>query len=81
MTTLDEYLSTSSASAGEFARALGISDQRLSHFRTGRRRPSPEHAARIHELTNGQVSAWQWYPELLRVVEDRLQPAEEQAHG
>lgn len=80
--TLHDFLKRDDTmSQTEMAKTLGVDKSLIGHYVHGRRRPSPEQAARIHELTDGKVDALQWYPELLRVVEGRQQVSEEQAHG
>lgn len=81
MTLHDFFCSDAAMTRAEMAERLGVDRSLIGHYVNGRRRPSPEQAARIHELTGGAVDALQWYPELLRVVEGRLQTTQSQTHG
>jgi len=40
----------------QLARLVGIDQSSICHYHAGRRRPSPEVALRIEEVTEGEVS-------------------------
>ena len=46
------------------AEQLGCSDKLVSHWRTGRQRPSPKFARRLEALSNGRVKAADLRPDI-----------------
>ena len=62
MSTLPEYIRHVGAS--RLAADLGVSKQLVSHWRTGRQRPSPRMARLLQEHSGGQVSAQDLRPDV-----------------
>lgn len=53
---LKEWQSHHGVSNASLAKKLGIDVSMLSHYHHGRRRPSPEVALKIEEVTGGEVT-------------------------
>lgn len=69
MTTLREYLDRpDTITATEMAHAIGCSRQAICNYKYSRRIPPQDQAAKIHELTAGEVCVSQWYPDLVKAL-------------
>ncbi|MEA3641859.1 MAG: helix-turn-helix domain-containing protein [Lamprobacter sp.] len=53
-----------SVNGTELAKALGVSKQAVSHWRTGRYRVPAEHCREIERLTNGAVTVYELRPDV-----------------
>lgn len=61
---LDEWIKSKGIERTELARALGVSEQLLYQWRSGRSRPSHETAQVLEQLSGSVVPASEWaYPD------------------
>ena len=59
---LPDYIAE--VSGKKLAEMLGCSDKLVSHWRTGRQRPSPRFARRIEALSEGRIKAADLRPDI-----------------
>lgn len=61
---LDEYITSNKLTDVEFAGISGLSQPHVSRLRRGKSFPSRDTVTKIHEVTGGEVTATDWYPDL-----------------
>lgn len=72
--TLSEYMKAKALSDAEVAASLGCSEGAVKKWRYGERTPRPDQLRRIHDLTEGTVTANDFL-----IIEPVPAPAEEHA--
>jgi transcriptional regulator with XRE-family HTH domain len=58
---LSSYLTRSSLSQADFARAIGVGEAAVSKWARGLAMPRPRQMQRIAEVTGGEVGPADWY--------------------
>lgn len=70
----DSFLREQSITQASAAKALGVSEVTVLHWRTGEKRPVDHQRAKIEIWTGGAVSSATWRTDEEREEIDRIQP-------